>query len=307
MFKRLLTLAMATCIIFLCSTTAFAADLMEDSRFYYKQSTGGTCTLTSAAMMLRRRAYLDGNEDWTSVTESSVRSSAWSDGLSWNFTYEGMTVKYGTLSSSGNTDELIALLEEHPEGIVAYNRNNPHAVLLTDYTDGVFYCADPAVAAGSGRIPFSSCTIAMSGVSCYWYISSNANEQLATEEVDSLTILGMFTPLNISTGSKFNLGGTLKTTEDDSFTEVTIKITDSNGDVIQEATDTPVEEDAEWAFRTLNSDILFAQLPTGTYAISVHATTANGETLTFASAFTVSFDATQTIYYWSNAENTSAA
>ena len=38
---------------------ALAVDLNVDVGFYFKQSRGGTCTLPSAAMMLRRRAYLD--------------------------------------------------------------------------------------------------------------------------------------------------------------------------------------------------------------------------------------------------------
>ena len=47
------------------------------------------------------------------------------------------------------------LLAEHPEGIVLYDRSRPHAVLLTDYTDGVFYCSDPAGNISSGRIPLT--------------------------------------------------------------------------------------------------------------------------------------------------------
>lgn len=301
MFKKLITAVFAMAIIFACASTAFADDLMLDSSFYYKQSTGGTCTLTSAAMMLRRRAYLDGDENWTSITESSVRSVAWSNGLAWNFTYNGMTVKYGTLSSAGNTAELITLLEEHPEGIVVYNRNNPHAVLLTDYTDGTFYCADPAVAAGNGRIPFSSCTIAMSGVTCYWYISYDANEQLDTAEVTELSYYGMFVPENLYVGSKFNLGGTLKTEEDNPLTEVTVTIVDADGNVVQAATDTLEEPSSEWSFRNLNSDIAFGTLSTGSYAFSVITTTQDGTTLCYARSFIVSTDATQTTYYWSTA------
>ena len=49
---------------------------------------------------------------------------------------------------------LIQLLAEHPEGIVLYDRRQPHAVLLTDYTDGVFYCSDPAGSVSSGLCRF---------------------------------------------------------------------------------------------------------------------------------------------------------
>lgn len=47
---------------------ALAVDLNVDVGFYFKQSRGGTCTLASAAMMLRRRAYLDGMDSWVDVT-----------------------------------------------------------------------------------------------------------------------------------------------------------------------------------------------------------------------------------------------
>ncbi len=289
---------LAIAFVFICSGTAFASDLMQDSSFYAKQNGSSTCTLASTAMMLRRRAYLDGDTDWTSVTESAIRSKAWSNGLSWNFTYNGMNVQYATLSSAGNTDELIALLEEHPEGIVVYNRNNPHAVLLTDYTDGVFYCSDPAVAAGSGRIPFSSCTIAMSGVTCYWYVANDSNTQLDTIEPTEISFYGMFVPENLYVGSKFNLGGLLKAPEGTTLTEITIKITDANGNVLQEATDIPEDDCTEWSFRTLNSDILFAQLPTGTYAFSVIAKNSDDASICYARSFTVSGNASQTTYYW---------
>ena len=137
---------------------ALAVDLNVDAGFYFKQSRGGTCTLASAAMMLRRRAFLDGLTDWTDVTENSVRGSAWAGGLSHSFNYNAMQVGYSTLPSNNEEKKavLIQLLAEHPEGIVLYDRRQPHAVLLTDYTDGVFYCSDPAGSVSSGRVPISA-------------------------------------------------------------------------------------------------------------------------------------------------------
>lgn len=350
MLKKTLSLLLAIILTATCASTVFAADLMEDGSFYLKQ-TGSTCTLTSATMMLRRRAYLDGNAEWSSISVSAVSSVAWSNGLSWNFTYNGINVQYGTLSSAGNTEELISLLASHPEGIVVYDRTSPHAVLLTDYTDGVFYCADPAIAAGNGRIPFSGCTISMSNVTCYWYVASNSNtvtvpvvvetttldetavveavaeeaepelaeEELAQIYIDSvnatldnipiteLSFFGMFVPENLSVGSKFNLGGTLKTPENSTLTEVTIKIIDAQGNVVQQATDTPEESTTEWAFRSLNSDILFGQLAAGDYGFSVVAKNSAGITLCYSRTFTVSSDATVTTYYWTATDEALAA
>lgn len=75
---------------------ALAVDLNVDVGFYFKQSRGGTCTLASAAMMLRRRAYLDGMDSWVDVTENGIKSTAWSGGLSHSFTYNDMHVGYAT-------------------------------------------------------------------------------------------------------------------------------------------------------------------------------------------------------------------
>lgn len=134
---------------------------------YLKQNTDFTCTLCSAAMMLRRKAFLNASNNWNDITENSIESAAWTDdvGLNASFTYDGMTVYSGVLS--GNTSDekketLIAMLNSHPEGIVIYNLNIRHAVLLTDYTDGVFYCSDPDSNPNraKGRIPITETLIA---------------------------------------------------------------------------------------------------------------------------------------------------
>ena len=115
--KRLLTLILSFAFLLTCLPAALAVDLNVDAGFYFKQSRGGTCTLASAAMMLRRRAYFDGLSDWTNVTENSVRSTAWANGLAHSFTYKEMQVGYATLPSGlqSKTAVLISLLEQHPE------------------------------------------------------------------------------------------------------------------------------------------------------------------------------------------------
>ena len=87
--KRLAALVLSLLLLVTCLPGALAVDLNVDAGFYFKQSRGGTCTLASAAMMLRRRAYLDGLTDWIDVTENSVKSSAWAGGLSHSFNYKG--------------------------------------------------------------------------------------------------------------------------------------------------------------------------------------------------------------------------
>ena len=139
--KKLLSLVLTLVFMLTCLPAALAVDLNVDAGFYFKQSRGGTCTLASAAMMLRRRAYFDGLTDWSTVTENSVRSTAWSNGLSTALHIR--RCRWATARSSRKQEKvqtLITLLSQHPEGIVLYDRSQPHAVLLTDYTNGTFYC-----------------------------------------------------------------------------------------------------------------------------------------------------------------------
>ncbi len=171
-----------------CDTMAATFNDINASGMFFKQNTSTTCTLAAAAMMVRRAAYINGSSGWSAVTESSMRSTAWSGGLKNSFSYGGINV-----SSMGGTSNLSAvwnksysdkvslfrsLLAQHPEGIVMYCKKSNninadvHAILLTDYTNGTFYCADPSSKAASGRIPLSSATVNMNYAFKYWYVSS---------------------------------------------------------------------------------------------------------------------------------------
>lgn len=125
--KKLLSLVLTLVFMLTCLPAALAVDLNVDAGFYFKQSRGGTCTLASAAMMLRRRAYFDGLTDWSTVTENSVRSTAWSNGLSHSFTYKEMQVGYGTLPSrkQEKVQTLITLLSQHPEASCCMTAASP--------------------------------------------------------------------------------------------------------------------------------------------------------------------------------------
>lgn len=154
---------------------AASFDDLNVEEMFLKQSMHGTCTLTSAAMMVRRTSLAQGDSDWESITESSLRGTAWREGvgLYYEFSYNGVDVKKAKLpGGSANTEELVSLLEDHPEGIVIYDTAKPHAILLTDYTDGVFYCADPANNIDPGRIEVSSAWITIDSCTEYWYVSS---------------------------------------------------------------------------------------------------------------------------------------
>ena len=124
---------------------AAAADLPDS--LYLIQSSGGRCTLASAAMLVRSALYNAGSDQWSSVTEQTLASSAWcSAGLYWTFSHTagGLQVTVEHSDRSGLTlDGVKALLESHPEGFVLYCSGLPHAVFVTDCIGGTVYCADP--------------------------------------------------------------------------------------------------------------------------------------------------------------------
>ena len=295
--KKIWSFVLSLVFLFTCLPAALAVDLNVDAGFYFKQSRGGTCTLASAAMMLRRLAYFDGLTDWVDVTENSVRSTAWSNGLSHSFTYNEMQVGYATLPSStqAKTSVLIQLLAQHPEGIVLYDRTQPHAVLLTDYTNGVFYCSDPAGNISSGRIPLTSSSVSIERASCYWYITSDHNS--TTTQSDELRLEGMRYPININLGSGMALSGTINSASGTTITDLEVAILDANDRTVQSAQASP--NASSYAFKNLDSQILFGQLAAGDYSYMVLATDSNGETICFVSDFTVSDGTTSTATYWS--------
>lgn len=295
--KKLLSLVLTAVFLLSCLPAALALDLNVDAGFYFKQSRSGTCTLASAAMMMRRYAYFNAMDGWTDVTENSIRSTAWYNGLSHDFTYKEIQVGYATLPSgtSAKTQRLIELLEEHPEGIVLYNRHKPHAVLLTDYTDGVFYCADPANNVSAGRIPLSNTTVSVSNASCYWYVRNESNSLAA--QADGLRLEGMSYPINVHTGSGMSLSGAVSSATGTTLSSVQIVILDIEDQAVQSA---EAQIDAEsWSFRQLDSQIRFGQLPEGNYTYMVMVTDSEGGSLCFASDFTVSGAAASVADYWS--------
>lgn len=158
-------------------TSAATFEDINQPSVFVKQQSSDTCTLTSNVMMLRRTALLNGDKDWASITEASTKSSLWYEGAGMllNYTYKGITVtctRTASTSAASIRTELINVLAKHPEGIVIYDYATPHAILLTDYTNGVFYCADPSNLVASGRIPISKASIQVEDIESYWYVVS---------------------------------------------------------------------------------------------------------------------------------------
>ena len=166
------------------SVSLAATDL--SSEVYLAQQGSSTCTLASAAMMIRARFYKSNNSLWKSVTESSIRSKAWIEGSglrhSWSYSIDNNSVSVAHSTVSGiSVSSLKSLLNSHPEGIVLYCGKLPHAVFLTDYDGSTFYCADPIQSYSGKRISLAASYLGkkygsqagvLNNVTAYWYISS---------------------------------------------------------------------------------------------------------------------------------------
>ena len=178
--RKIILLIIVVILLYNGNSNAKAAtfDDINQSEVFLKQQGKSTCTLSSAAMMMRRAAMLQGNGNWSGITEASLKSSAWVSGagMKWSFSYAGISVGSAKLpTGSANKNILINLLAQHPEGIVLHYSGAPHAVLLTDYTDGVFYCSDPLPSRAKARIPLSKAyKVTATNATRYWYVTSPA-------------------------------------------------------------------------------------------------------------------------------------
>lgn len=153
-------------------------DDINAKEVFIKQKMVDSCTLCSAAMMIRRALIMKGDPNWASYTESKVATKAWSDGLFWNFEVNGIKVTRDSLSGTAAQKKsyLINMLNQHPEGIVLYysgDKPQPHAVLLTEYTNGKFYCAEPWGGKPEGVIPLSDAiAVTASNADVVWYVTT---------------------------------------------------------------------------------------------------------------------------------------
>lgn len=158
---------------------ASSEDINADDVFL-KQQSSGRCTLTANVNMLRRNALIHGDPTWKDITEDTAAPYLWINGtgMKWDYKYEDTEVKRvstGDMTGEEKVELFKNLLKLHPEGIVIHDYESklgyPHAILLTDYTNGEFYCAEPANGYPEGRIPVSKSAVDVEGTDQYWYVS----------------------------------------------------------------------------------------------------------------------------------------
>lgn len=201
MRTRILSIILSVLLMAALATTASAATYEEINQdaVFLKQEQRGTCTLASTAMMLRRAAMLNGDENWAQITEASCREAFWlaGRGLPYSFSYGDMTVGHARLpGGEANVQVLIDLLEAHPEGIMLHAACVPHGILLTEYKDGQFYCADPSEYAGEGIIPIEEAWgTRVENSNAYWYVTSEVAQPVEEMVIPEPTIEASVTEL----------------------------------------------------------------------------------------------------------------
>ncbi len=194
-------LALVLCLTVNINVCAATIKELNSNDVFLKQQTSITCTLSSAAMMLRRTALCANYSDWEKITEKSIESEAWveSVGLRWKFTAFGMSVDHGYFSSLNKKQQIIDLLKTYPQGFVIYNSGSmgqKHAVFLCDYDEknDIFYAADPANSVAEGRMPLDETSMAgatqseiINNLNAYWFVTNpavvNENGNFSAEQI----------------------------------------------------------------------------------------------------------------------------
>lgn len=162
---------------YIIQAKAASFDEINHPDVFLKQVNGDMqCTLVASTMLVRRASMLLGNSNWQDITVEQMKKQAWVDGvgIKYTFTYDGITVNKAKFGDDP-VNEAITLLQEHPEGIVLYDQfgsSRSHAVLLTDYTNEMFYCADPSDGVPHGRIPINEGLVQIKNADYYYYVSS---------------------------------------------------------------------------------------------------------------------------------------
>ncbi len=205
--KRSFAILLALAILAgLCILPASAASF--PSSLYLRQITNVSCTRASNTMMCRARAYLSGNDNWSSITEYDLTNcGAWSDsyGMSWNYTLSKPGDGIHSISVSETAvrglslGTVKALLNAHPEGFVMYCGRLPHAIFITDYAGDTIYCADPGWGYSGNRRPLTSSYFGtcygsqaniLANVTTYWYVAGyniSSSGNAPTGWLDSVT------------------------------------------------------------------------------------------------------------------------
>src|SRR5699024_566394 len=116
-----------------------------------------------------------------------------------------------------------------------------------DYTDGVFYCSDPAGNITAGRVPISSASVSIAGSSCYWYIAEDNNAAAGAAQTSGLQLSGVTYPVNVHAGSGMSLNGTVVASNGSTLVEAAVWIEDAAGNTVMSASANLTGGESSWS------------------------------------------------------------
>ncbi len=124
----------------------------ENNSLTLKQEESDTCTACAITMLLRRAYFLDG-KDFSGITEEAIKNdeNVWLEnvGLYHDITFGKYNIVKRNLDEDLDRASFFTKeIKNHPEGIIIYDNEMWHALLLTDVSGDTFYVCDPA----TGRI-----------------------------------------------------------------------------------------------------------------------------------------------------------
>lgn len=168
----------------------YNADLNNADVYMKQNHEPSSCNLVANAMLIKRKAYLNGDSNWVNINKESIRGAAavGSVSIRGSYVYDN---KYSVrrdndiFTGKDKKTVIIDFLKNHPEGVVIHGNDipysipdkgwrGPHAILITDYDPNTdtFYGSDPADNTPQGRVPLSN-TLFYEGIEKaerIWYI-----------------------------------------------------------------------------------------------------------------------------------------
>ena len=160
MKKRVITVLLTFMLLVLSVPCAVFADndpLLSNATYHTEETDyiPGDCVLTATKMMIKRAAIMNGQSDWSDITNEQLRPTATlEDGCmvsDFRFEDEGLSYRVRYAEFSGSTDgerieEFRQLLKKHPEGIVVHGagaaETGTHGVLVVGVDGYQVYAVD---------------------------------------------------------------------------------------------------------------------------------------------------------------------
>lgn len=264
--------------------------ILNDKSIYYLGDNvpGHLCLVSSNAFMLRRVAIINNSPTWKQITlwavnNLGIRYKEYRFEDNGYFYHVNKYKKFDKQTIAGVKAQLIQLLNGRPEGVIIFGQHaqdkdeaagkaSDHGILITSYSNGVFYGIDPSHnrnGKSKGIEKLSDTTIVtLKGVTHYMCIQDTVYDPAAA--VTSLMIKNYSYPKALTKGQKFGVKGMVLSNCD--ISSVTVSIINSKGSASISKSAAPNAR--YYSLSKLDHSIKFGTLPVGKYTYQVTATDA---------------------------------